>query len=51
MKGGPSHVDSFDYKPQLQRDDGKEFPFAKPTGAIRYNDNVDEITVEVLAAG
>lgn len=30
MKGGPSHVDSFDYKPQLQRDDGKELPFAKP---------------------
>ena len=24
MKGGPSHVDTFDYKPKLQRDDGKE---------------------------
>ncbi len=23
MQGGPSHVDSFDYKPQLQRDHGK----------------------------
>ena len=23
MDGGPSHVDSFDYKPQLQADDGK----------------------------
>ncbi len=30
MKGGPSHIDTFDYKPQLQRDDGKPLPFAKP---------------------
>lgn len=30
MKGGPSHIDTFDHKPQLDRDDGKEFPFAKP---------------------
>jgi hypothetical protein len=30
MKGGPSHIDTFDYKPQLQKDDGKELPFAKP---------------------
>ncbi len=30
MKGGPSHVDTFDYKPKLQEDDGKELPFAKP---------------------
>lgn len=30
MKGGPSHVDTFDFKPQLQRDDGKELPFTKP---------------------
>ena len=30
MKGGPSHVDTFDFKPLLQRDDGKELPFAKP---------------------
>ena len=30
MKGGPSHVDTFDPKPQLQRDDGKPLPFAKP---------------------
>jgi hypothetical protein len=30
MKGGPSHVDTFDYKPALQRDDGNELPFAKP---------------------
>lgn len=30
MKGGPSHVDTFDYKPLLQRDDGKPLPFDKP---------------------
>ena len=30
MKGGPSHVDTFDYKPALKRDDGKELPFPKP---------------------
>jgi len=30
MKGGPSHVDTFDYKPRLQRDDGKPLPFDKP---------------------
>ena len=30
MKGGPSQVDTFDYKPQLQKDDGKPLPFAKP---------------------
>jgi hypothetical protein len=30
MKGGPSHVDTFDPKPLLDRDDGKPFPFAQP---------------------
>ncbi len=30
MKGGPSHLDTFDYKPLLQRDGGKDLPFAKP---------------------
>ena len=28
MHGGPSQVDTFDYKPQLQKDDGKTLPFA-----------------------
>jgi uncharacterized protein DUF1501 len=27
MQGGPSHVDSFDYKPRLDQDDGKMFEF------------------------
>lgn len=30
MKGGPSHIDTFDYKPRLQRDDGKPLPFPGP---------------------
>jgi hypothetical protein len=30
MKGGPSHVDTFDPKPRLTRDHGKEYPFARP---------------------
>jgi hypothetical protein len=30
LHGGPSHVDTFDYKPLLQRDHGKPLPFAKP---------------------
>ncbi len=30
MHGGPSQVDLFDYKPALQRDNGKPLPFDKP---------------------
>ena len=30
MHGGPSHVDTFDYKPKLIQDSGKPLPFAKP---------------------
>ncbi len=30
MKGGPSHVDTFDPKPLLQRDDGGKYPFEEP---------------------
>ncbi|MBM3458004.1 MAG: DUF1501 domain-containing protein [Armatimonadetes bacterium] len=30
MMGGPSQVDTFDYKPLLERDHGKPFPFTKP---------------------
>lgn len=26
MRGGPSHVDTFDYKPQLAKDDGRDAP-------------------------
>jgi len=27
MQGGPSQIDTFDYKPRLERDDGKKLPF------------------------
>lgn len=30
MKGGPSHVDTFDPKPLLQRDHGRPYPFKQP---------------------
>ena len=30
MHGGPSQIDTFDYKPLLARDDGKPLPFEKP---------------------
>ena len=30
MHGGPSHVDTFDYKPLLAKHDGQPFPFEKP---------------------
>ncbi|HUY34477.1 MAG TPA: DUF1501 domain-containing protein [Pirellulales bacterium] len=30
MHGGPSQVDTFDYKPLLERDHGKPLPFARP---------------------
>ncbi|HXU11150.1 MAG TPA: DUF1501 domain-containing protein [Candidatus Binatia bacterium] len=30
MHGGPSHLDTFDYKPQLQADHGKTLPYAIP---------------------
>jgi hypothetical protein len=32
MHGGPSQVDTFDYKPRLAQDDGKELPFAPAAG-------------------
>jgi hypothetical protein len=30
MHGGPSQIDTFDYKPLLQRDHGKPYPFERP---------------------
>src|SRR5213080_4710469 len=30
MSGGPSHVDTFDPKPRLARDNGKPLPFEQP---------------------
>src|SRR5262245_49692130 len=34
MHGGPSHVDTFDYKPALQRDAGKKLPAGFVKGGI-----------------
>ena len=30
MHGGPSQMDTFDYKPLLKREGGKPLPFARP---------------------
>lgn len=30
MKGGPSHIDTFEPKPMLDRDHGKPYPFKRP---------------------
>ncbi len=35
MSGGPSHIDTFDPKPLVTRDDGKPLPFDKPR--IQFN--------------
>ncbi|MEM7014431.1 MAG: DUF1501 domain-containing protein, partial [Verrucomicrobiota bacterium] len=36
MPGGPSHVDTFDYKPQLMKDDGKPGKYGKNRGATLF---------------
>ncbi len=36
MPGGPSHVDTFDYKPQLQADDGKPGKYGNFRGATLF---------------
>jgi hypothetical protein len=40
MKGGPSHIDTFDPKPQLDRDDGKAPPFALPEVTFAQTGNL-----------
>lgn len=44
MQGGPSHLDLFDPKPELQRFDGKNFP-----GQIKY-DNAAQASSKVLGS-
>jgi hypothetical protein len=34
MHGGPSQLDTFDYKPRLQREDGRDLPFAPAQGTL-----------------
>ena len=36
MQGGPSHVDSFDYKPVLEKRDGEPLPFADARAIATY---------------
>jgi len=41
MDGGPSQVDTFDYKPALQKANGKKIPFEQPgNGKTGNNDSV-----------
>ncbi|MCC6672977.1 MAG: DUF1501 domain-containing protein [Planctomycetes bacterium] len=40
MHGGPSQVDTFDWKPLLQRDDGKPLPFARPRVTFAKTENL-----------
>lgn len=40
MYGGPSSVDTFDYKPQLTADQGKPLPFNKPRLQFRTTQNL-----------
>ncbi len=40
MHGGPSAVDTFDYKPLLLRDTGKPLPFAKPRVVFAQTHNL-----------
>jgi hypothetical protein len=40
MSGGPSQVDTFDPKPQLQMNDGKPLPFEKPDSIKKHTNNL-----------
>ena len=40
MNGGPSHVDTFDYKPLLKRDHGKPSAVPKPRVIVRQTGNL-----------
>lgn len=40
MKGGPSHVDTFDPKPLLDRDNGKPLPFPLPRVTFAKQNNL-----------
>ena len=40
MKGGPSHIDTFDPKPSLTRDDGKAPPFELPRVVFAQQGNL-----------
>src|SRR4051794_37425173 len=43
MRGGPSHMDTFDYKPLLQRDDGKNLPHELPRLQVLQRRNLQKL--------
>ncbi|MBC8353800.1 MAG: DUF1501 domain-containing protein [Planctomycetes bacterium] len=43
MHGGASHIDSFDYRPELERQHGKKLPDSVNTGRNKFNANLDTI--------
>jgi len=51
MHGGPSHVDTFDYKPALIRDTGKPLPFDKPRIQFAKTSNLYRSPWEFKAGG
>ncbi|MEQ8784814.1 MAG: DUF1501 domain-containing protein [Pirellulaceae bacterium] len=45
MEGGPSHVDTFDYKPMLAKYDGKAPPYDQPSaGSTGHKDSVMQVS-------
>ena len=48
MHGGPSQVDTFDYKPLLERDHGKPLPFEKPRIQFAQTGNADVALIAEL---
>ena len=43
MHGGTSHIDSFDYRPELERQHGKPLPDSVNTGRNKFNQNLGSI--------
>ena len=43
MHGGTSHVDTFDYRPELNRQDGKKLPADVNTGRTKFNSSLSTI--------
>ena len=51
MKGGPSHVDTFDHKPLLQRDDGKPLAVRQAPRPVRPDRQPARLALEVPPHG
>ena len=43
MRGGPSHMDTFDYKPKLQAENDKPLPFALPKLQVTQKRNLGKL--------